>query len=62
MIEIDIATLVQKKYDDIVEERINQENEEEKKKKKHRFVKREFKKIVLNELGKQVGIEYDRNY
>ena len=34
MIEIDIATLVQKKYDDIVEERINQENEEEKKKKK----------------------------
>ena len=60
MIEIDIATLVQKKYDDIVEERINQENEEEKKKKKHRFVKREFKKIVLNELGRQVGIEYDK--
>lgn len=52
MIEIDIATLVQKKYDDIIEERINQENEEEKKKKKHRFVKREFKKIELNETRK----------
>ena len=58
MIELDVPTLVQEKYNNIVEKRISKENEREKK--KNRFVKKDFKKLILNELGRQIGIEYKK--
>lgn len=49
MIELDIPVLVQKKYEEIEEERGTKEG---------RYNKKDFKKLVLNEMGRQIGIEY----
>lgn len=49
MIEIDIASIVEKEYRKI---------EKEKETKKGRFNKKEFKEQILEELGKQIGIKY----
>lgn len=51
MIERDLATSVQERYKEIEEDRGN---------KKGRFIKREFKKLILNEMGRQIGIEYGK--
>lgn len=51
MIERDLATSVQERYKEIEEERGHKEG---------RFNKREFKKLILNEMARQIRIEYEK--
>ena len=51
MIERDLATTVQEKYKEIEEERGHKEG---------RFNKREFKMLILNEMARQISIEYEK--
>lgn len=51
MIERDLTTTVQEKYKEIEEKRGAKEG---------RFNKREFKKLILNEMGRQISIEYEK--